>query len=800
MSDLKLSPTLISLKMSKKFLMLVFWLILLPCLNLTSQEQNYAGTKLRRFALIAGSNDGGPERVKLLYAASDARAFAKVMQELGGVNAEDSLILVNPDSKAMEEGLQKMKQILTKAASRDQRQEFIFYYSGHSDEEGLLLGSEKYTYKHVREDITNVPANVRVVILDSCSSGALTRSKGGIRQPAFLLDAASEMKGQAILTSSSQKEAAQESDTLKASFFTHYLISGLRGAADATGDGMVTLNEAYHYAFKETLASTEKTQLGPQHPAYDINLSGTGDLVLTDLREATARVIVASEISGRIFFRDEKGQLAVELAKQPGQVAQLGLVPGHYQVIVDSPTGTLACELTIKKEAQTLLEPGILKPFTGVLHTARGDNKEASAEGEETNTSETTLDPATSPSETPPAMFSFMIIPGLSFPDIFQKNKTTTLAFGLLLSIEENIRAMQMSTIINMAGHDLVGIQGAGIGNITNHDANGLQLAGIFNMVGSTFVGGQGACIFNIANKSGNGLQYAGIFNLVNGPMTGLQGTGIFNISGGNQVGVQLAGVFNVTSGSFTGVQGGGAANITSDLVTGLQMSSLFNISGKSLTGIQGSGLLNVIHGSLTGIQMAGLLNAADVVNGVQAGTINIASGKVSGLQVGVINICDDMDGIPLGLINIVRKGQHGLDFWIDTDSFVHTGLRMGSKNFYTLVTGSYMLGSAPTLWSGGMGLGASLFFNDIYFNLEALNSFYCNDIWTPWKHTPDLRFIPEARLTGGVKLFSVLNLFVGCSAQCLIPNFSPDYRVAYKEQVRQFEIRPVFYAGLGIF
>ena len=44
-------------------------------------------------------------------------------------------------------------------------------------------------------------------------------------------------------------EAAQESDRICASYFTHYLVSGFRGAADLSGDGKVTLNEAYQFAF-----------------------------------------------------------------------------------------------------------------------------------------------------------------------------------------------------------------------------------------------------------------------------------------------------------------------------------------------------------------------------------------------------------------------------------------------------------------------------------------------------------------------------------------------------------------------
>ena len=45
---------------------------------------------LRRFALVAGANDGGSSRVTLRYAASDARAVSQVLTQLGGVARETS--------------------------------------------------------------------------------------------------------------------------------------------------------------------------------------------------------------------------------------------------------------------------------------------------------------------------------------------------------------------------------------------------------------------------------------------------------------------------------------------------------------------------------------------------------------------------------------------------------------------------------------------------------------------------------------------------------------------------------------
>jgi uncharacterized caspase-like protein len=58
-----------------------------------------------------------------------------------------------------------------------------------------------------------------------------------------------DASGEVVITSSSADELSQESDEVGGSYFTHYLLSGLRGAADTSGDGEVTLDEAYRYVY-----------------------------------------------------------------------------------------------------------------------------------------------------------------------------------------------------------------------------------------------------------------------------------------------------------------------------------------------------------------------------------------------------------------------------------------------------------------------------------------------------------------------------------------------------------------------
>lgn len=301
----------------------------------------YAGEKtpspgdnlIKRYSVIIGANDGGKDRVKLRYAVSDAKAVSQVLEELGGVMADDNLLLLNPDVRTFYKEIGKLQTRMEKTRSEYGRVEIIFYYSGHSDEKSILLGEEKISYANLRQTISSMPADVHIAILDSCLSGAFTRPKGGKKTKPFLLDEAFDMKGYAFMTSSSATEASQESDLLEGSFFTHYLISGIRGAADMIPDGRVTLNEAYQFTFNETLAETTNTMSGPQHPYYDIEMSGTGDVVITDVRQAAAVLVLEPEISGRIFIHDRNNSLVVELTKPGGRQIKLGLEEGEYRVI-----------------------------------------------------------------------------------------------------------------------------------------------------------------------------------------------------------------------------------------------------------------------------------------------------------------------------------------------------------------------------------------------------------------------------------------------------------------------------------
>ena len=337
------------------------WKLLTALAFLAGTADAAGADVVRRYALVTGANRGGPDRPTLRFAVSDAARFAAVLQELGGVEERNTILLEQPTVETLENALATLRE-RTEADRRGpagppRRTEFLFYYSGHADEKGLLLGSDRYSYRSLRDQMDAVPADVRIAVLDACASGAITRLKGGKRRPPFLADESSDMRGHAFLTSSSADEVAQESEGLGGSFFTHYLTSGLRGAADVSGEGKVTLNEAYQFAFHETLGGTTDTRGGAQHPAYDIQLSGTGDVVMTDVRQTTAGLVLSEGLTGRCFVRNSEEQLVVELQKPQGRRVQLGLEPGEYRVHCDLKSGGMAATTEVAEGAQVVVGP-----------------------------------------------------------------------------------------------------------------------------------------------------------------------------------------------------------------------------------------------------------------------------------------------------------------------------------------------------------------------------------------------------------------------------------------------------------
>lgn len=231
-----------------------------------------------------------------------------------------------------------MRAALAKAESAlqgDPAAVLVVYFSGHAEEEGLLLGNERFDYRELRQFVAQSSAKTRVVLIDACRAGGMLVGKGGHQGASFDVRAlrSESVAGAAILAASTAAEQAQESSRLEGSFFTHHLVSGLRGAADQNADGRVTLAESYAYAYAQTLSSTSTTLLGPQHPTYQYDLAGAGELVLTELGRAQSSLTLPTGASGDLFLVfDAHDNLLAEVPGDQARPTHLALRAGNYRV------------------------------------------------------------------------------------------------------------------------------------------------------------------------------------------------------------------------------------------------------------------------------------------------------------------------------------------------------------------------------------------------------------------------------------------------------------------------------------
>jgi Caspase domain len=290
---------------------------------------------LHRFAVIVGNDTGGRDTRPLLYAKADARKVLDILTRLGGVRAEDAQLVLDGTAQELLTAIGTAERRAADAEARGERTALVIYYSGHAKDGALRLGDTSLPLDSLKARLASSPVDVRIAILDSCRSGELTRTKGARRAPAFAVqaDGPRDAKGLVILTSSASDEDSQESDLVGGSYFSHHLASGLLGGADKSGDGRVTLFEAYAYAYDRTVADTAESAAGAQHPTFSYDLAGNGDLVLTDVAARREGIYFPREAPVGVYYLvDHQGFVAAEIVKNATDDRRVALAPGHYRV------------------------------------------------------------------------------------------------------------------------------------------------------------------------------------------------------------------------------------------------------------------------------------------------------------------------------------------------------------------------------------------------------------------------------------------------------------------------------------
>jgi len=229
-----------------------------------------------KFALIIANTEyTDPGLAKLAAPGKDAEEFARVLKSPDIAAFDDVNKLYNEDVFNVNLAIEDF------FAHKKPDDLLVLYFSGHGvrDEYGSLhlavkntdrtrLRSTAIRSNFIREAMDYSRSNRQVLILDCCNSGAF--AQGTKAEVGGSVGTASAFGGtgygRVVLTASDSTQFAWEGDKVIGetvnSLFTHFLVKGLEGEADRNGDGTITVDELYDYAYEQIVSRTPKQTPG----------------------------------------------------------------------------------------------------------------------------------------------------------------------------------------------------------------------------------------------------------------------------------------------------------------------------------------------------------------------------------------------------------------------------------------------------------------------------------------------------------------------------------------------------------
>jgi hypothetical protein len=191
----------------------------------------------------------------LRYTDDDAYRFYAFLKSLEGGALPDDQVRILIDEEATRENiLSTLSEVFDMAGPNDL---VIFYFSGHGLNGSFLpIDFDGYNNKIGHEEIAAIfgkcKARFKLCLADACHSGSLLAMRSGETEPAlvqYYTALSKSVSGTALIMSSKSEETSLESSGLRQGVFSHFLIRGLKGEADANHDKIVSVEEIYNYIY-----------------------------------------------------------------------------------------------------------------------------------------------------------------------------------------------------------------------------------------------------------------------------------------------------------------------------------------------------------------------------------------------------------------------------------------------------------------------------------------------------------------------------------------------------------------------
>lgn len=235
----------------------------------------------KRFALLVGNSEYDDKNFStLLKPNTDVQGLAEVLENPNIGNFETQ-ISINESSAIVQEKIAEFYN------NRSRDDLLLFYFAGHGmrDDMGRFYLAMKNTKTSlpagtaipadfINERINDSFSRRKVILLDSCHSGAFAEGRRGVIGGSVGIKSAFEGNGYGrvvITATDSMQYAWEDAQTTKDAYysvFTESLINGLHtGEADQDFDGRIDIDELFGYISTEVRKKTPKQT--PRKFTYD---------------------------------------------------------------------------------------------------------------------------------------------------------------------------------------------------------------------------------------------------------------------------------------------------------------------------------------------------------------------------------------------------------------------------------------------------------------------------------------------------------------------------------------------------
>jgi hypothetical protein len=241
-----------------------------------------AASSVRIFAVVVGIAKYTHMQA-LNFTDDDAyQVYAFLKSPQGGALPDGQIQVLVDDNATHDNILDAMRKTYLQADNNDV---ILFYFSGHGVNGAFIpVDFDGFHNRLFHEEITAVleqsPARHKIVFGDACHSGSWTANgiQGDVlaaREPVkamlekYYRAFERSNGGTALLLSSKGEEVSLEDSGLRSGVFSHFMVKGMKGYADANDDGIVTIDELYRYVNRNVTKYTAGAQTPILYGEFD---------------------------------------------------------------------------------------------------------------------------------------------------------------------------------------------------------------------------------------------------------------------------------------------------------------------------------------------------------------------------------------------------------------------------------------------------------------------------------------------------------------------------------------------------